>query len=228
MAPETWNEGIFDERSSVYGVGMIAHYLLNDLYPPFLQEYREESLGIRMQSHRLPTPSKLQVGDLCNLRMDFIFKSLSYDSSERYQALSELIEAINECKQANQDRLLIEGSEFKTVHRKPKAETFCSTCEINPSVIVSNGEVDVAIVDIDGESNADILLIDSNADGHFDSFDATDTSSQVNDFATTCGGGWNDYDDLTSDDAVSSFFSESSLYITNPFIFCKSSFQSLV
>lgn len=202
MAPETWNEGLFDERSAVYGVGMIAYYLLNNLYPPFWQEYGEESLGILMQSHRLPTPSKLQEGELCNLRMDFIFKSLSYDSSERYQTLSELIDAINECKQANQDRLLIEGSEFKTMHKKPKAETFCSTCEINPSVIVSNGEVDVAIVDIDGESNADILLIDSNADGHIDSFDATDKSSQVNDFATTCGGGWNDYDDLTSDDAV--------------------------
>lgn len=202
MAPETWNEGIFDERSAVYGIGMIAYYLLNDLYPPFWQEYGEESLCIRMQSHRLPTPLKLQEGELCNLRMDFIFKSLSYDSSERYQTLSELVEAINECKQANQDRLLIEGGEFKTVHRKPKAETFCSTCEINPSVIVSNGELDVAIVDIDGESNADILLIDSNADGHFDSFDATDTSSQVNDFATTCGKGWNDYDDLTSEDTV--------------------------
>lgn len=215
MAPETWNEGTFDERSAVYGVGMIAYYLLNDLYPPFWREYGEESLGIRMQSHRLPMPSKLQEGELCNLRMDFIFKSLSYDSSERYQTLSELIEAINECKQANQDRLLIEGSEFKTVHRKPKAETFCSTCEINPSVIVSNGEVDVAIVDIDGESNADILLIDSNADGHIDSFDATDKSSQVNDFATTCGGGWNDYDDLTSDDAVE--FAEPSRQIIDDF-----------
>lgn len=202
MAPETWNEGIFDERSSVYGVGLIAYYLLNDLYPPFWQEYGEESLGIRMQSHRLPTPLKLQEGELCNLRVDFIFKSLSYDSSERYQTLSELIEAINECKQANQDRLLIEGSLFKTVDRKPKAETYCPTCEVNPSVIVSNGEVDVAIVDIDGESNDDVLLVDGNADGHLDSFDTTDTSSQINDFATTCGGRSNNYDDLTSDDAV--------------------------
>lgn len=108
MAPETWNEGIFDERSAVYGIGMIAYYLLNDLYPPFWQEYGEESLDKRMQSHRLPTPSKLQEDGFCNLRMDFIFKSLSYNSSERYQALSELIEAINECKGRNPNKLIVE------------------------------------------------------------------------------------------------------------------------
>ena len=202
MAPETWNEGIFDERSSVYGVGMIAYYLLNDLYPPFWQEYGEESLGIRMQSHRLPTPSNLQERECCKFRMDFIFKSLNNAPSERYQTLSELIDAINECKQVNLDRLLIEGSQFKTVDRKPMAETFCSTCEVNPSVKVSNGEVGVATVDIDGESNDDVLLVDGNADGQLDSFDTTDTSSQINDFATTCGGRSNNYDGLTSVDAV--------------------------
>ncbi len=204
MAPETWNEGTFDERSAVYGVGMIAYYLLNDLYPPFWQEYGEASLGIRMQSHRLPMPSKFKEGEFSKLRMDFIFKSLSYGPSERYQSLSELIDVINECKQANQDRLLIESSQFKTVDRKPKAETFCSTCEVNPSVIVSNGEGDVAIVDIDGESNAEVLLVDNNADGHLDSFDTTDTSSLINDFATTCGGSWNHYDDPTNDYVVDS------------------------
>lgn len=202
MAPETFTQMVFDERSAVYGVGMIAYYLLNDLYPPFWQEYGEDSLGIRMQSLRAPIPSKLQEKDFCQLRMDFILVSLNHNPSERYQTLSELIDAINECKLANPDRLLIEGGEFKASVRERKSETFCSTCEVNPSVIVSNGESEVAIVDSDGESHSDVLLVDSNADGHFDSFDATDTSSQVNDFATTCGGGWNDYDDLTSDDTV--------------------------
>lgn len=202
MAPETFSGMVFDERSAVYGVGMIAYYLLNDLYPPFWQEYGEDSLGIRMQSPRVPKPSKLQEKDFCQLRMDFIFVSLNHHPSERYQTLSELIDAIKECKLANPDRLLIEGSSFIASVKECNSETFCSTCVVNPSVIVSNGESEVAIVDSDGESHSDVLLVDSNADGHFDSFDATDTFSQVNDFATTCGGGWNDYDDLTSDDTV--------------------------
>ena len=56
MAPETFSGMVFDERSAVYGVGMIAYYLLNDLYPPFWREYGGDSLGIRMQSLRVPIP----------------------------------------------------------------------------------------------------------------------------------------------------------------------------
>lgn len=215
MAPETWNEGIFDERSAVYGVGMIAYYLLNDLYPPFWQEYGEGSLEIRMQSHRLPTPSKLQEEGFRQLRMDFIFKSLNNNPSERYQTLNELIDIIKECASVNLDRVLIEGSEFKTVAKKSETEVFCSTCEVNPSVIVSNGESEVTIIDIDGDSNADIFVLDNNEDGQIDSSDAVDPSSQINDFATTGGGHWNDYDDLTSDDAVE--FAEPSRQIIGDF-----------
>lgn len=202
MAPETFSEKVFDERSAVYGVGMIAYYLLNDLYPPFWQEYGEDSLCIRMQSPRVPKPSKLQEKDFCQLRMDFIFVSLNHHPSERYQTLSELIDAIKQCKLANPDRLLIEGGEFNASVKERNSETFCSTCEVNPSVIVSNGESDVAIVDFDGDSHSDVLIFDSDADGCIGSFDAADTSSQINDFATTCGGFWNNHDGLTSEDAV--------------------------
>ena len=202
MAPETWNEGIFDERSAVYGVGMIAYYLLNDLYPPFYQEYGEESLDMRMQSHRLPIPSKLKNEGFRQLQMDFIFKSLSHNPSERYHTVNELIDAINACKSTNQDRVLIDGNEFKTVAKKSETEVFCSTCEVNPSVIVSNGELDANIIDIDGDSNADILVLDNNEEGQIGSFDAVDTSSKINDFATTCGGRWSDYDDASCDDTI--------------------------
>lgn len=204
MAPETFSGMVFDERSAVYGVGMIAYYLLNDLYPPFWQEYGEDSLGMRMQSPRVPIPSKLQEKDFCQLRMDFIFVSLNHHPSERYQTLCELIDAIKECKLANPDSLLIEGGDFMASVEERNSETFCSTCEVNPSVIVSNGESDVAIVDFDGDSHSDVLIFDSDADGHIDSLDATDTSSQINDFATTCGGFWDNLNGLTSDVAVDS------------------------
>lgn len=187
MAPETWNEGVFDERSAVYGVGMIAYYLLNDLYPPFWQEYGEEALDLRMQSHRLPIPSTLQKEDFSKLRMDFIFKSLSYNPSERCQTLSKLIVSINECKAVNQDKLFVAGTEFKDIAKKSPTEVFCSTCGLNPSIIVSNGEQEMATIccDIDGNSCADIMFVDNNADGQIDSNEIIDTSSQINDFATS-------------------------------------------
>lgn len=114
MAPETFSEMVFDERSAVYGVGMIAYYLLNDLYPPFWQEYGEDSLGMRMQSPRVPIPSKLQEKDFCQLRMDFIFVSLNHHPSERYQTLSELIDAIKECRGKNPDKIVVEGNRALT------------------------------------------------------------------------------------------------------------------
>lgn len=114
MAPETFSEMVFDERSAVYGVGMIAYYLLNDLYPPFWQEYGEDSLGMRMQSPRVPIPSKLQEKDFCQLRMDFIFVSLNHHPSERYQTLSELIDAIKECRGKNPDKIVVEGNRTLT------------------------------------------------------------------------------------------------------------------
>lgn len=205
MSPETWNECKFDECSSVYGIGMIAYYLLNDLYPPFWQEYGEESLDTRMRSHRLPIPSKLQEEGFFQLRMDFILKSLNKNPSKRYQTLSELIDAIKECKSVNPDRLLIKGSEFKMATKKLATNVFCSTCIVNPSVTVSNGELGDAVVDDDGDFNADFLFVDNNEDGQIGSFDVVDTSSQINDFATTCGGSWNDYNEVSSDIDASDF-----------------------
>lgn len=183
MAPETFFENRFDERSSVYGVGMIAYYLLNDLYPPFWQEYGETSLKMRMQSSRLPIPTKLQTKEFSQLRIDFVLKSLNIDPTKRDQSLTELIESIKKCKSAYQDILLIEGAEIKTDAKKYQAETFCSTCGFNPAVLVSNGEIDSSTVNVKENWQTDILIFDENLDGQIDDID---TCSKINDFATTC------------------------------------------
>lgn len=129
MAPETFTKMVFDERSAVYGVGMIAYYLLNDLYPPFWQEYGEDSLGIRMQSPRVPKPSKLQEKDFCQLRMDFVFVSLNHHPSERYQTLSELIDAIKECRGKNPDKIVVEGNRTLTELRTEIKTEESRSCE---------------------------------------------------------------------------------------------------
>lgn len=96
MAPEARSGKIFDERSAVYGVGLLAYSLLNNLCPPFL--------------HKPATPAKLRVEPFCNLKMDFILKSMNNAPADRYQTLDELIDSIEECKNTNPDLTLIEGS----------------------------------------------------------------------------------------------------------------------
>ncbi len=207
LAPETWNEGVFDERSAVYGVGMIAYHLLNDLYPPLWLEYGEESMELRIQSHRLPIPSKLQEERFGQFRMDFLVKSLRNNPSERYQTIDELIGAVNECADSKySNQVLIEGTEFKTATKIVQDETFCSTCAGNPSIIVSNGELDGTAIDVDlidlcpECSSCD----DCCADGQMNDTGSFDSLSWINEFATTCGGNWNNHDDASSDvdDAV--------------------------
>lgn len=205
MAPETWNEGRFDERSAVYGVGMIAYHLLNDLYPPFWQDYGEQSLDLRMQSHRLPVPSTLKKEKCCQLRMDFLFKSTRNNPAERYQTLDELIDAIDKCINLNySNQVIIEGAKFKDVAKHAQNETFCSTCAGNPSIIVSNGEMEDILIDIDSDSQSDGYPCDECVDdpinpddnivfgSQIDDFESCDSASQINDFATTCGGRWDD------------------------------------
>lgn len=46
-----------------------------------------------------------------------------------------------DCNYPNQ--VLIEGTEFKNVAKNAQNETLCSTCVGNPSIIVSNGEVEI-------------------------------------------------------------------------------------
>ena len=204
MAPETWKDGVFDERSAVYGVGMVAYHLLNDLYPPLWLEYREKSLEFRIQSHRLPIPSKLQEERFGQLRMDFLFNSLRNNPSERYQTIDELIGAISECSESEySNQVLVEGTEFKTAAKIAQNETFCSTCVINSSIIVSNGELDGTVVDVDSDDSCPAdLVCDACADGQLNNFSSFDCASQINDFATTCGGSWNNHDDAPSDDVV--------------------------
>lgn len=76
MAPETLKSEIFDERSAVYGVGMIAYYLLNDLYPPLWQDYGEEAILQRMKISKLPKPSLLNKCVIRHFNFDFIDNAL--------------------------------------------------------------------------------------------------------------------------------------------------------
>ncbi len=135
MAPETWNEGIFDERSAVYGVGMIAYFLLNDLYPPLWLKYGDDAFNHRMQLPQLPKPSFLNKNRHINLGFDFIGKALTKDILQRQQTIDELVKDIIDFLSnttISKKRMLIDHTLFNT-------SNFCSTCALDPQIIVSNG-----------------------------------------------------------------------------------------
>lgn len=50
MAPETYNNRIFTESSAIYCLAMIAYFVMNDMYPPFLSSEvtEQESLDKRL------------------------------------------------------------------------------------------------------------------------------------------------------------------------------------
>ena len=155
MAPETLEYGIFDERSAVYGVGMIAYYLLNDLYPPLWQDYGEEAISQRMKFSILPKPSLLDKCSFIHLDFSFIDKALRNDVSQRQQTLDELLEDIAEFLSANttsEKTILIEGASFNQNVKNTKTNIFCSTCGADPNIKVSNGDADnISSVYIDKE-----------------------------------------------------------------------------
>lgn len=112
-APETYHDGVFNESSSTYEVGMLAYFLLNGLLPPLWNEYREGSLKQRIQGCTLPPPALLK-NPSCALEyclLSVINKSLSFESMQRFQRLSDLEYAIRECLYIakNNDYVLIDG-----------------------------------------------------------------------------------------------------------------------
>lgn len=108
-----------------------------------------------------------------------------------------------DCNYPNQ--VLMEGTELKNVAKNAQNETLCYTCADNPSVIVSNEEVE----DIDSDSQFNGFSCNEYVDdsinpddnivlgSQIDDFESCDYASQINDFATTCGGRWDDNCELT-------------------------------
>lgn len=148
LASETLKSGVFDERSAVYGVGMIAYFLLNNLYPPLWQDYGEDSLIKRMFIPKLPMPVLLNDKRFAHISFEFIFKALRNDVSLRQQTLEELLKDIADFLSIYQKVgtiILIDGSSYNQDGEGATTNDFCSTCTIDSNIKVFNEEVATAI-----------------------------------------------------------------------------------
>lgn len=164
VAPETYNSGVFNETSAVYGIGMLAFFLLNDLFPPLWKEYGENSLRQRISGFDLPAPDLLK-HPKCAYEQQLLFvikKALSFEPNKRYQKLSDLEKAIKQCMSLTEsnDYMLIDGGSSERWLEFDKKEwivrdgynthaSFASTCSGFPDNCVSNGKSDLILPDID-------------------------------------------------------------------------------
>lgn len=148
LASETLKSGVFDERSAVYGVGMIAYFLLNNLYPPLWQDYGEDSLIKRLFIPKLPMPVLLNDKRFAHISFEFIIKALRNDVSLRQQTLEELLKDIADFLSIYQKVgtiILIDGSLYNQDGEGATTNDFCSTCTIDSNIKVFNEEVATAI-----------------------------------------------------------------------------------
>ena len=190
VAPETYRDGVFDERSATYGIGMLAYFLLNESFPPLWAEYGEESLKHRLDGEKLPSPACLKSPSCAfeQLLASVIQEALSYDSEERYQRLPDLEKAIKQCMSLVEDNdyVLIDGGSSERLFRAGDGRNrhnsqvdFCSTCEAFPDIPVSNGENEpIVMADVDGSQAYPPQFADS-----------APSRASIDDFATTTTSG---------------------------------------
>ncbi len=203
VAPETYLYDTFDERSSTYGIGMLAYFILNELRPPLWTEYGNQSLKYRIEGADLPLPALLNKPS-CSFEQrlaSIIKKALSFDPAGRYQTLSYLRKDIERCLSSigDGDYLLIDGGSAERLYQFGKKglsvtrgynnHTNFHSTSTSSEILVSNGENEpLFTVDTDDYAPADNTVYDdifyvSNGCDEF-----IDTSNpNINDFAQTAG-----------------------------------------
>ena len=144
MAPETYKKGIFDERSQVYMVAMVAYYLLNNSRPPFWDNYQDKALNVRMSGKTITMPAKLSKlsGAFVNSFTSFITQALSFASDSRYDGLEELLQVLENLRNltidhSEEERFLLFDSE-----KEEDKYTFVVTGD-NPLLISDGSDCDV-------------------------------------------------------------------------------------
>ena len=184
MAPETYKEGQFDETSAIYGVGMLAYFLLNDLYPPLWREAGKGSLSRRTNGAPLPPPLLLK-NPSCAFEQQMgavVKKALAYEPTDRFGSLSEIAQAIKGCLALVKDDYLLVGggtserlSRLSTTTKDFPKETNDESSDISLDMVgdaeLLSLEDTTTLFDNDGSFDIDdnIIIDDDEQDVDFES-----------------------------------------------------------
>lgn len=99
MSPETYINGLFDERSAVYSITTVLYFVLNGLRPPFVDgQNEEEALQRKMNGESLPEPTLLHSfpKDLTKaMILELVDKGCAFYPSKRIQTCKELLHIID-------------------------------------------------------------------------------------------------------------------------------------
>lgn len=175
LAPETILSNEYSEASTVYGVGMLAYFLMNDLYPPLWQQYHEESLQKRLQGVILPTPVQLCGADSFSKGMAHIInKAMRFQPSDRYKQLSMMAKEIQSLRLLIEKEMILLGNSSSEIILNKYNKTYVlkhddfNSTSINDENFVSNDfiiENKVSSVAIEyGDENEFDLELDDSAD----------------------------------------------------------------
>ena len=206
LAPETYLNGVFNEESATYGIGMLAYFLLNDLLPPLWQEHGKESLDIRIHGKELPPPLLLRKSSRAfeQRLTNVIRKSLSFESVNRFRNLADLGKAIKHCMYLveGNDILLIDGGSSERLiifdrkdninrhscyaHTDEDIHIEILGIEEEPSGSSEDNQIsleisgtDVVLVDVDGDGTFDIMATDTNWNEAIDQDEIVDISDSI-------------------------------------------------
>ena len=206
LAPETIQMNEYSEASAVYSVGMLAYYLMNDLYPPFWQQYHEESLQKRLQGLILPTPVQLCGTDTFSHRMAHIIsKAVRFQPSDRYKQLSMMAKEIQTLQLLiEKEMILLSNGSSEIIPKNKYNKTYVSkrddfnSTSIIDDILVSNGPLEknnLSSTAIDNESTFTRFSLKRK-----DDFAATAELeyNDDDDFATTAELEYNDDDDFAT------------------------------
>lgn len=145
MSPETYKDGTFDEYSATYGVGMVAYFLLNNMYPPLWYKFGQSALHFRLHGYSLPLPIQLEKKNtkaekmLCKILM----KAISIEKRDRFSlaTMTRMIVELRSIAQTDTSYIVEGGSSERFSPTTEPSIPFASTCMGNPNIFVSNGEV---------------------------------------------------------------------------------------
>ena len=137
-APEIVRYGVGYESSLTYGVGMLAYFILNNLFPPLWDEYGLSSAEKRCDGCDLNPPVRLKSlsDSFSGQLLSVVMKSLSYDPNNRFHHLDDLRDSVMGCQNFLKDDYILIDTNYWVSNGA--VDNFATTMATNVSCVTSS------------------------------------------------------------------------------------------